>query len=212
MIKINLLPEGSERPAGGRGLGRPPTRASLVLLAALSVLLGFAGVGFLGWHWNSAISRLETQLTKEQAEGARLAAIQKQNQSYEKQARELEQRVRTIQALEESRTGPVRLMTALGDTVNRTRDLSLVSVGPEGDRLLVKGQAESVGSIAAFIAALKNSGSFSSVELRQYYQDDQAERMTFKFDLDCVYRQTGTATGTAAPSALQAPSVPRTKS
>ena len=195
MIRINLLPEGVkgagawERGAGA-GLSFSP-----FLVVGGSALAAFALVGGLAWFWVARGARFEREVRKEQAEQARLAVIEKENQVYAGQLKEIEQRVQTIRALEQSRTGPVQFMAALGETVDRTRDVYLVSVGPDGDRLLVKGQAGSVASIADFIAALKRSGEFAQVELGQYYQDDQAERLVFQFDLHCVYRSASEVAG-----------------
>ncbi len=191
MIKINLFPEGGRQQAIEPGIGRSPLKVSPALVVGLSALLSFGVVGALGWYWSGQVARLAQQMKAEQVEQARLAAIQQKNQLYEKQVRELERRLHTIQVLEDQRTGPVELMTALGDTVNQTRDLYLMSASPQGDQLLLEGRAASVESIAGFIAALKHSGSFAEVELREYYQDDEAERVTFKFDLNCVYRRAG---------------------
>lgn len=190
MIRINLLPEGVKNAAweGGAAKGLAVNPGWVV---GASAMVGFVVMGGLAWFWSARGARFEREVRREQAEQARLAAIEKENQIYARQLKELEGRVSTLKALESSRTGPVDFMTALGETVDRTKDVYLVSVGADGDRLLVKGQAGSVGSIADFIAALKRSGGFADVELGQYYQDDQSERLTFKFDLRCVYRTAG---------------------
>lgn len=195
MIRINLLPEGMRRAAASATGAEGALAVSPVVVVGASALAAFAVVGGLAWFWSARGARFERQVRKEQAEQVRLAAIGRENQVYAGQVKEIEQRVQTIRGLESTRTGPVEFMSALGDTVSRTRDVYLVSVGPEGGRLLVKGQAGSVGSIASFITALKRSGAFSEVELGQYYQDDQAERLTFKFDLRCVYQAAGGAAG-----------------
>ena len=212
MIKINLLPEGSRRSAVQRRGGPSSLKVSPLLLLGLSAVLGFGAVGGLGWYWNGRIVRLEQQISKEQAEKARLAGIQKQNQVYENQVKELERRLHTIELLEAGRTGPVPFMTALGDTANQTRDLYLLSVSPEGDRLLLKGEAASAASIAGLIAALKRSSGFADVELRQYYQDDEKDRTVFKFDLNCAYGHPGSAAGAARAGTVAGASGPRTKS
>ena len=195
MIRINLLSEGVKGAAAWEGAAGVRLAVSPLVVVGGSALVAFALVGGLAWFWSARGARLEREVRKEQTEQARLAAIEKENQVYARQLKELEQRVNTIRGLESSRTGPVEFMTALGETVGRTRDVYLVSVGPDGDRLLVKGQAASVGSIAGFMTALKRSGGFAQVELGQYYQDDQAERLTFKFDLRCVYRAGGQGAG-----------------
>jgi hypothetical protein len=71
--------------------------------------------------------------------------------------------------------------------VNRTRELYLLQVNPEGNLLHVRGQASGVPAIAQFIKALMDSPRFGDVELKQYYQDDQHGHINFKFNLDCAY-------------------------
>ena len=199
MIRINLLCEGT-KPTALKSTGGRAAVATVVLSIAGAALLSFGTVGGLAWHSNAQIAKLEQRLKQEQAEQARLKAIQKENQLYQARVRELEQRIRAIQVVESSRSGSLELMRALGEAVNRTKGLYLLSVNPDGNRLLLKGLAQSVGALAGFITALKHSGSFSDVELRQYYQDDQADLTTFKFDLDCIYAP-ATLTGPGQPAA-----------
>jgi Tfp pilus assembly protein PilN len=201
MIKINLLPEGIRQVQTLEDAEPSPLGISPVLLLAASAVVCFAVVGALGWYWSHDTSRLEREMKKERAEQARLAAIQKESSLYQKQMEELEQRVRTIQVLQDRRTGPVDFMTVLGAVVNQTGDLYLLSVNPEANRLVLKGQSQSVKSIAGFITALNHSGSFADVRLREYYQEDQGVRRGFKFDLECAYQPPGTIAtpGSAGP-------------
>ncbi|HEV2494379.1 MAG TPA: PilN domain-containing protein [Terriglobia bacterium] len=205
MIKINLLPEGIKQVPTSEDAEASPLGISPVLLVAASAVVCFAIVGALGWYWSHDTSRIELEIKQERAEQLRLAAIQKESLLYQKQMEELEQRVRTIQVLQDSRTGPVDFLTVLGAVVNQTGDLYLVSVSPDSNGLVLKGQSQSVKSIAVFIAALKQSGSFADVRLRQYYQEDQGARRSFKFDLECAYQPPGT---TQAAAGAEPPSAP----
>jgi Tfp pilus assembly protein PilN len=171
---------------------------ALVFVGAL--LVAFVVVGVLWKVWSKDVADLQILRDKEKAEQARLAAIQAQNLRYLAQIKDLEARKNTTQTLLNSRVGPVELMTALGNTVNRTTDLYLLTVSPAGPRLVVRGQSNSVESIARFISALKESGSFGDVQLQRYYQDDQFNRLSFKFDLDCVFRSSATAAPAAQPA------------
>lgn len=191
MIKINLLPEGIRQVQPMDDAEPAPLRLSPALLLAASAVVCFAVVGAFGWYWSREAARLEGEFKKERAEQARLAAVQKESLLYQKQVQELDQRVRTIQALESSRTGPVGFMTVLGAVVNQTSDLYLASVSPEKDNVVLKGQSQSAKSIAVFIAALRQSGSFPNVKLQQYYQEDQGGRRCFKFELECAYQPPG---------------------
>ena len=201
MIKINLL--GLARPVSAKASTAPLTAVHQALIFMGAAVVAFLVVGFFYTYWSSQISELERNLKKEQAEQARLAAIQAENQRYKQQLNDLEERINTIQMLQQSRVGPVDLMTVLGNTVNRTADLYLLTAGMDGNRLALKGQSHSVESIATLISALKASKGVSDVQLRQYYQDDQHDRTTFKFNIDCVY---GVA-AVAAPAPPQ-PGIP----
>jgi Tfp pilus assembly protein PilN len=168
---------------------------ALVFLGSL--IVGFVVVGVIWKIWNAKVRDLETKLAKERAEQARLAAIQAENLRFVAQIRDLETRKNTTQMLLNSRVGPVELMTALGNTVNRTNDLYLLTVSPAGGRLSIRGQSMSVESIARFISALKESGSFDDVQLQRYYQDDVYNRLSFKFDIDCLFKSSAAAAGPA---------------
>jgi len=195
MIKINLL--GVPRPAVVvMPEGRPPTVARQVVIFAATLLVALGVVYFVHRYWSSQVSALEKQLAAERLRQKELAEVQAQNQRYQQRLQQLQQRINTIQMLQNSRVGPVEMMTMLSNMVNRTDDLYLLSVTPEGGRLSIQGQSNTVESIATFLSALKNSRVFTDVQLRRYYQDDQFNRPSFKFQLDCMYRPS-----TAAPAA-----------
>lgn len=197
MIRINLL--GISAPAQiAKPVGPPPTASRMALIFVGTLLVAFVVVGVLWQVWTNDLKRLQKQYDDAKREEARLAAIQAENLRYLAQIKDLETRQKTTQTLLNSRVGPVELMTALGNTVNRTTDLYLMTVGPAaGGRLAVKGLSNSVESIARFIAALKGSGAFDDVQLQRYFQDDVGARLSFKFDLDCVFRSSAVATTTA---------------
>jgi Tfp pilus assembly protein PilN len=198
MIKINLL--GVARPAA-RPAAPPPTAARQALIFVASLIVAFAVVGFIYRYWTSEIDKLNMRYAEEQREAERLKQIRLENQRYLQQRQQLESRINTIQTLQNSRVGPVDFMTALGNVVNRSNDLYLLTVTPEGGRVGIRGQSNSVESVANFIANLKNSGSFEDVQLRQYFQDDQQNRMSFKFHLDCAYKLPSAAPPAAQPAA-----------
>ena len=195
MIRINLL--GVARPMA-KPAAAPPTAARQALIFVASLLAVFAVVGFIWRYWTTEINRLNQEYAKQQIEAERLKQIRAENLRYVQQRQQLESRINTIQTLVNSRVGPVDFMTALGNVVNRSSDLYLMTVTPEGARVVIRGQSNSVESIGNFVASLKNSGRFDEVQLRQYFQDDQHDRLSFKFQLDCVYKLPS-----AAPAAVQ---------
>jgi Tfp pilus assembly protein PilN len=207
MIKINLL--GLAKPVSAKAPTAPLTPVHQALIFVGAAVVAFLVVGFFYTYWNNQISELERNLKKEKAEQARLAAIQVENQRYKQQLNDLEERINTIQMLQQSRVGPVDLMTVLGNTVNRTSDLYLLTAGLDANRLVLKGQSDSVESIANFISALKVSKGVSDVQLRQYYQDDQHNRTAFKFNIDCAYGVAAVAAPAPSQPAMPSDAAPR---
>lgn len=203
MIKINLL---SERPAAAAKAAAAPTTAlrHFLTFALSAVVAGGIVFGFYS-VWSRDLARLQQDLDKEKRRQAELRGVQEANQRYQQQLQQLETRINTIGALQTSKAGPVDFMTALGEVVNRTNDLYLFTVAPDGDRLAIKGQSTTVESMAQFIAALKRSTSFNDVQLRQYWEDDVANRLAYKFNLDCVYKPPATTPAATTPAAPGAP-------
>jgi Tfp pilus assembly protein PilN len=201
MIRINLL-EGATpalRPKPSGPSSFPAKVFGGTLLAAAVV------VGACYWYLDRQLTALGQQLDVEKREAARLAAIQAENTRYEAQLRDIERRIAAIQTLENNRQGPSDLMTILGATVNRTSGLYLVSVSPKEGRLVLNGLTGSTLSIADFMTALRAAGDFQDVQLRQYFEDDRAGQVSFRFNLDCVYKPPTAAApnpaGAGAPTA-----------
>ncbi|HEX5413843.1 MAG TPA: PilN domain-containing protein [Terriglobia bacterium] len=194
MMKINLL-EG-DTPQSGLAGSSETARQVLVFVVALAVSMSTAG--FIYYYWSHQITEAQAALGREQIRQKELGSVRARNQEYQRQLKTLEERIQTIQQLQTRRQGPVDLMEALGDSVNRTRDLRLLQVAPEGSLLHIRGEAGRVAAIAQFIKALVGSPRFMDVKLKQYYQDNQDGRVNFKFDLDCSYAPPGTADQTTA--------------
>jgi Tfp pilus assembly protein PilN len=200
MIKINLV--GLAAPKPKIKAAEPAKKSSnqvWVFVGALVVSFGIVGGMYL--YWSGSISGLEVDLRKEKAVQTRLVAIRLENAKYEQQRALLEQRLKAVQVLQASRVGPTEFMNALGDVVNKTPvDLFFFSVVRQGDRVVILGQAGSANSVAALLALLQTSAYFDDVQLRQLYEDDKESLVSYKFNLDCLYKSpsaAGSVTGAA---------------
>jgi Tfp pilus assembly protein PilN len=209
MIKINLLGVGAPKPKAAAVAPATKVVQLGVFIGALVVCFGI--VGLLYMIWSASIGALNVELRKQQAEQARLAAIKQENAKYEQERRLLEQRINTIQVLQASRVGPKEFMNALGNVVNKTtNDLYLFSVAPQGDRVVIHGQAASANSVAALLSSMKNSGYFDDVQLRQFYEDDVQNLVSYKFNMDCAYKSpSAAASPTQAGAGASAATPPR---
>ena len=193
-IKINLLGLAAPKP---KAKPAEPAQKSMlqvwIFLGALVASFGLVGLMYL--VWNSSVAKLDVELKKQQAEQTRLVAIRQENARYEGRRAELEQRVKAVQVLESSRMGPSEFMSALGSVVaNTPTDLFFASVTRDGGRVAIQGQAGSANSVATLLALLKSSGYFDDVQLRQFYEDDKQDFVSYKFSMDCSYKPPAGAT------------------
>lgn len=203
MIKINLLgvaPPPTKIISEG---GHPAPKATQALMFVGAVIIFFGTVGIIYKIWSNQIADLQKARDHEKVRAAELDSVRAQNAKYQERLKDLETRINTIQALQNSRVGPVELMSSLGSVVSKTPDVYLYTLAPAGDKVQLKGQSGSVDSMANFLSYLKNSGYYDNIQLEQFYQDDQHDRLTFKFALDCEFK---TSTGGTSPTSGATPS------
>ena len=206
MIKINLLGVAPPKPAEVAG---PPTTRVVQIVTFVGALVGsFIIVGAFYKVWSNQIAELDRKIKNEKLRQTQLSVVKSQNEKYQQRLRDLETRINTIQALQNSRVGPVDLMNSLGTVVNHTSDVFLVTLAPFEGRTQLKGQAGSVESMANFLASLKSSEYFQDVQLQQFYQDDQHSRLTYKFTVDFLPNAGAGAAVAATPAAASAPARP----
>jgi Tfp pilus assembly protein PilN len=94
--------------------------------------------------------------------------------------------VKVIDQLRADQSGPVRLLTTIGDSVNNTEAVWLSNMTDKGDSLNIDGTALSTVAVANLITSLKHTDYFKSVEIKSAAQDPQSKEMTaFQFTLVC---------------------------
>ena len=205
MIKINLLgvaPPPTKMVSVGGGAPAPKATQIIMFVAALVVCFGIVGIIYK--IWTNQIADLEKARDTEKIRAAELATVKAQNEKYQQRLKDLETRINTIQALQNSRVGPVELMSSLGNVVSKTTDVYLYTMAPVGDKLELRGQSGTVDSMANFMAFLKNSGFYDDIQLEQFYQDDQHERLAYKFALNCAFKS---PSGGVSPTSGAAPAM-----
>src|SRR6266851_2184451 len=192
MIRINLL--GQIRPKAAR---RPvDTGAALpgVFIGA-GLVLGVLVLGFFYYTW-------QNQLNKENAEIKRLTA----------QKTKLQQRVATIEQLQRDRTVGQELLDMVANTVSRTENLWLNEMIRKGNTLSLDGTSASVNAVANFITAMKRSGYFQKVEIKEAKQDDKNTAVqTFGFQISAEITPPTAAQTKPANSAAPAAKAPAKK-
>src|ERR1035441_6501340 len=123
MIKINLLGVAPPPSRLSSVTGVPAPKATQVLIFLGALIICFGIVGVIYKIWSIQIENLETARNREKIRQNELAAVKAQNATYQQRLKDLETRINTIQALQNSRVGPVELMGVLGNIVHRTRDV-----------------------------------------------------------------------------------------
>ena len=134
--------------------------------------------------WQRQLTEENGRIKVLQAQKADLMQIKQQVDTFEAQKKILTQRVQTIEQLQRDRTGGQELLDEIASTVTRTENLWLTTMTRKGNNLSIEGSSASINSVANFITALKRSGYFQKVEIKETKQDDKTSGMqTFVFQL-----------------------------
>src|ERR1700730_2258147 len=181
MIRINLL--GQSQPKAAR---RPvDTGAAMpVVFVGAGAALGVLVLFLLYLSWQKQLNDENTRIKQLQAQKADLEQIKHQVDTFEAQKKVLTQRVQTIEQLQRDRTGGKELLDEVASTVSRTENLWLIDMTRKGNSLSINGASASVNSVANFITALKRSGYFQKVEIKETKQDEKTTGIqTFLFQI-----------------------------
>ena len=182
MIRINLL--GQTRPKAAR---RPvDTGAALPLVfVGAGLVLGGLVLGYIYLSWQKQLSAENDRIKQLKAQKTELQQIKSQVEEFDRQKKTLQTRVDTIEKLQKDRTGGQELLDMEANTVARTENLWLTDMTRKGNTLTVLGASASLNSVANFITAMKRSGYFQKVEIKESKQDDRNVAVqTFTFELN----------------------------
>ena len=189
MIRINLL--GQLRPKAARRPVDTGAAMPLVFVGA-GLALGLLFLLYFYHSWQAQLSGETARIKQLQAQKTELEQIKLQVESFEKQKQTLQQRVGTIEQLQRDRTGGQELLDEVANTVSRAENLWLISMTKKGSAVTFEGAAASINSVANFITALKRSGYFQKIEIKDTKQDDKnAGVQTFLFTINAEIAQSG---------------------
>ncbi len=155
----------------------------LVFIAA-GVVLGGLFLLYFYHSWQSQLADENKRIQQLQAQKTELEGIKQQVEAFEKQKQTLQQRVGTIEQLQKDRTGGQEFLDEVANTVSRAENLWLTDMTKKGAVVTMNGSAASVNSVANFITALKRSGYFQKVEIKDAKQDEKNSAVTtFTFEI-----------------------------
>jgi type IV pilus assembly protein PilN len=176
----------------------------LVFIGA-GLLLGCLFLFYFYHSWQTQLNEENARIKQLQSQKTELEQIKLQVESFEKQKQVLMQRVNTIEQLQKDRTGGQELLDQVANTVSRAENLWLTSMTKKGSEVTLEGAAASINSVANFITALKRSGYFQKIEIKESKQDDKNTTVqTFLFTINAEIASTGPdATPQAKPASSQ---------
>ncbi len=209
MIRINLL--GQTRPRAARRPVDTGAALPLVFIGA-GVLLGGLFLFYFYHSWQTQLNEENGRIKQLQAQKTEHEQIKLQVDAFEKQKTVLQQRVATIEQLQRDRTGGQELLDEVANTVSRAENLWLTSMTKKGTTVNLEGAAASINSVANFITALKRSGYFQKVEIKDTKQDDRNTAVqTYSFSISAEIAPNGPAgtTPQAKPASAPGPSGPK---
>ncbi len=190
MIRINLL--GAPKPKNKRSavpavtldMGEPGSPKVKILI----VLLLVACLNGLYWyrldHESQALAK---KMQMAEQKNHELADVKARYLERQREADNYKRRVDVIDQLRASQAGPVELLNTIGDTVNSTEAVWLSTMKDLGTSVDIEGMALSTDAVASLIHNLQKTGRFSSIEIKETYQDDQVKDMqAFQFTLSCA--------------------------
>jgi len=155
-----------------------------VLFIGAGLAFGVVVLFLLFLNYQKQVTAENNRIKVLQAQKTDLENIKQQVEAFDKQKQVLQQRVSTIEQLQRDRTGGQDLLDMVANTVSRTENLWLTTMTRKGTTLSIEGSSASVNAVANFITALKRSGYFQKVEIKETKQDDKNTSVqTFNFQL-----------------------------
>jgi type IV pilus assembly protein PilN len=190
MIRINLL--GGAKPKSKKAagvsmpsfefgnLGGPMIQVAGVLLIAVAINAGY-------WYQLDREKKsIEVKARVAEQKNRELAEIKAKYLERQKQADSYKRRVDVIDQLRANQAGPVNLLSTIGDTVNSTEAVWLVSMQDQGANVAIDGTALSSDAVANLISNLQKTGYFRNIEIKETSQDSAVKDMqAFQFTLTC---------------------------
>jgi Tfp pilus assembly protein PilN len=194
MIRINLLEtaKGKNKRAGGSSMPAMPTMemgdmgSPRLKILAVVVLAGTLNFGY--WYrLDKQEQSIAKQMQAAEQKNRELSEVKARYMERQTQANNYKHRVDVIDSLRAAQSGgPVNLLAMLGETVNGTEAVWLRKMDDTGPSVSLEGTALSADAVASLIANLQKTGFFSSVEIKETYQDESIKDMqAFQFMLTC---------------------------
>jgi len=162
MIRINLLSTG---PKAKRATPQYDVRAQ-ALLGVGVVAITIAGCWWYSAALDSEIEALQEQKQTKETQIVQLKEQVKQVQDFEQKKKLLEDKNRIIDQLEKSRTGPVKVLDHVSQSIEPLK-LWLTRLGMTADSIELEGKALTNDDVVEFANNLRRTEYFTGINLQE---------------------------------------------
>ena len=193
MIRINLVGKAKQKSKRSavttsamefESAGSPNSSSAMAAIIVLAITA--VSIWWYQNQLNNQALEIKKQMDAAQREAQQLAQTKARFEQRQAVRDEYEQRVRIIDSLRASQSGPVELLTMVSATVNNTDEVWLVAMSDAGANVNVDGTALSSNAVANLMTNLMKTGYFKTVEIREAYQDENEKKVqAFNFSLIC---------------------------
>lgn len=175
MIRINLLPVRAAR--------KKETAKQQIAILVLTLLLVTVIVGGVYAYFAAKVSAAENDIAASEQELAQLKAKIGEINNLKKLKDDVQKKLDVLTQLRKNKTGPVKRLGTLSDTV--PEKLWLTAYSESGQSVSIGGVAFSEELIAEFMRRLQGSNDFTAVELVVSEQSEIAGTKVKKFQINC---------------------------
>ena len=179
MIRINLLATG---PKARKAKPQWDVRAE-ALLGVGVLLITLAGC----WYYASSLDEeIQAKQDEKQTKSTQVAKLKEQVkavQDFEEKKRQLEAKNRIIDELEKSRTGPVKVLDHVSQSLNPLK-VWLVRMSLKGNNVELEGRAMTNDDVVEFVNNLRRTEQFGAIKLMESRAGQDNKMNTYQFKLD----------------------------
>ncbi|HJU03753.1 MAG TPA: PilN domain-containing protein [Nitrospiraceae bacterium] len=178
MIRINLLPTPRARAV------KRQWDIRLEIACAIAVLV--VAVGACVYYADLLDSDIEAKQVEKQGKEKQLALLKdkvKQVQDFEQKKKLLEDKNHVIDQLEKSRSGPVRVLDYVSQSLNPL-NLWLTRLSMKGNDIEVEGRALTNDDVVEFVNNLRQADYFSDIRLIESRSGSESKLNIYQFKLN----------------------------
>lgn len=184
MIKINLL----QTPRVRKRRGQADVRIEAAAAVALAGL-AFGSCLYYSGALSDDIAGLEIGMQEKNRQVAVLTQKAIKVSDFEKKKTLLEKKNQIIDSLEKSRTGPVKVLDSISQSLDPLK-LWLVRLGVKGKKIDLEGRALQNDDLVGFVNNLRRGDVFENIHLVEIRSKMESKAKIFQFKLTMDLRDT----------------------